>query len=99
MRILRNIRQAVHTSIRINSTHRSQLTKPSITAQRRNHFSTSPISKMAQEYRLTLPPSTLKPGTKHESEVDGLPDTKLLLVNTGRGIHALSPRCTHYGAP
>ena len=53
---------------------------------------------MVQEYRLTLPPSTLKPGTKHESEVDGIPDATLLLVNTGRGIHALSPRCTHYGA-
>src|SRR6266480_1626992 len=99
MRLLRSTRLAIQTSIRFNSTHRSQLTKPSTIVQRRNPFSTGPISKMAHEYRLTLPPSTLKPGTKHESEIDGIPNTKLLLVNTGTGIHALSPRCTHYGAP
>ncbi|KAK6345032.1 hypothetical protein TWF718_006972 [Orbilia javanica] len=43
--------------------------------------------------------SDLKPTFKREVTVDGLGDTKLLLVQVGQNITALSPRCTHYGAP
>ncbi|KAF3901705.1 hypothetical protein ABW20_dc0106994 [Dactylellina cionopaga] len=43
--------------------------------------------------------SDLKPGFKQEVTVDGLGETKLLLVQVGQSVTAISPRCTHYGAP
>lgn len=63
-------------------------------------FSSS--SKMAQEYKLTgiNSLSDLKSSTdKIEVEVEGVQDGKVLLVNLDGNVHALSPRCTHYGAP
>ncbi|QKX55029.1 uncharacterized protein TRUGW13939_02120 [Talaromyces rugulosus] len=36
---------------------------------------------------------------KVESEIEGIPDTKVLVVRVDDKIHAISPRCTHYGAP
>ncbi|KAJ5761406.1 Pyridine nucleotide-disulfide oxidoreductase dimerization [Penicillium manginii] len=36
---------------------------------------------------------------KLEVDVEGVDDGKVLLVKTGNTVHALSPRCTHYGAP
>ncbi|KAK6339007.1 hypothetical protein TWF696_009803 [Orbilia brochopaga] len=41
----------------------------------------------------------LKPGFKKEATVEGLGDAKLLVVQVGKTVSALSPRCTHYGAP
>lgn len=54
---------------------------------------------MAQEYKLKLDSLDLKPGEKREVEVEGLQDTKVLLVQDGIKVRALSPKCTHYGAP
>ncbi|KAJ6084516.1 Apoptosis-inducing factor 1 [Penicillium sp. IBT 16267x] len=57
---------------------------------------------MAQEYKLKGLNSfgDLKSTTdKTEVEVEGVPDGKVLLVNLDGKIHAMSPRCTHYGAP
>jgi nitrite reductase/ring-hydroxylating ferredoxin subunit len=36
---------------------------------------------------------------KVESEIEGIPDTKVLIVRVDDKIHAISPKCTHYGAP
>lgn len=36
---------------------------------------------------------------KVEAEVEGVPDGKVLVVRVGDDFHAISPRCTHYGAP
>jgi nitrite reductase/ring-hydroxylating ferredoxin subunit len=36
---------------------------------------------------------------KLEAEVDGIPDGKVLVVRVNDDFHAISPRCTHYGAP
>ncbi|CAK7272466.1 Apoptosis-inducing factor 1 [Sporothrix epigloea] len=41
----------------------------------------------------------LKIGDKVEAEVEGLDDTKVLLVNAAGTIQAIGPKCTHYGAP
>ena len=55
---------------------------------------------MAQEYKLkSIASLSLQPGDKQEVEVEGLDDTKVLLVNAGGKIQALGPKCTHYGAP
>lgn len=54
---------------------------------------------MAQEYKLKGVSSLdLKPGDKHEVEVEGL-EAKVLLLNAGGKIQAVGPKCTHYGAP
>jgi nitrite reductase/ring-hydroxylating ferredoxin subunit len=51
-------------------------------------------------YTLTVDQAAIdKPGSKVEATVDGLQDTKVLLVNVQGKVNALSPRCTHYGAP
>jgi Rieske Fe-S protein len=55
---------------------------------------------MAKEFQLKgLTSLDLKPGQKKEFEVEGLEGAKVLLVNVDNKFHALSPRCTHYGAP
>lgn len=56
---------------------------------------------MAQEYKLKGLTSfgDLKTTDKIEAEVEGVDDGKVLLVNLDGKIHAMSPRCTHYGAP
>ncbi|KAJ5225075.1 Apoptosis-inducing factor 1 [Penicillium chermesinum] len=56
---------------------------------------------MAQQFKLKdiASLSDLKPGDKIESEVEGVSDGKVLLLNHDKKIHALSPRCTHYGGP
>lgn len=72
---------------------------PYSTAQARSFSSTS---KMTQEYKLKDIASLgdLKSSTeKIEVEVEGVSDGKVLLVNLDGKVHALSPRCTHYGAP
>ncbi|MCJ1224709.1 hypothetical protein MMC12_001354 [Toensbergia leucococca] len=55
---------------------------------------------MAQEYKIKgLSALDLKSGEKREVEVDGIENGKVLLVNSGNKTHAMSPNCTHYGAP
>lgn len=36
---------------------------------------------------------------KVESEVDGIEGGKVLVLRFNDQVHAMSPRCTHYGAP
>lgn len=55
---------------------------------------------MAQEFKLKgLTSIDLKPGQKQEAEVEGIEGGKVLLVKAQDGVHAMSPNCTHYGAP
>ena len=55
---------------------------------------------MATEYRLKdVNLSSLKNGAKQEAEVEGIEEGKVLLVKSEGKIHAMSAKCTHYGAP
>lgn len=55
---------------------------------------------MASEFKLKGVSSfDLKEGEKQEAEVEGIEDAKVLLVNSLGRVHAVSPKCTHYGAP
>ena len=55
---------------------------------------------MATEYKLKgLSSIDLKNGQKQEVEVEGIEEGKILLAKVNNEIHALSPKCTHYGAP
>ncbi|KAL9088025.1 MAG: hypothetical protein Q9165_006366 [Trypethelium subeluteriae] len=55
---------------------------------------------MAQEFKLKdLSTIDLKNGQKLEAEVEGIEEGKVLLVKLKDEVHALSPKCTHYGAP
>ncbi|KAF2104539.1 rubredoxin-NAD(+) reductase [Rhizodiscina lignyota] len=55
---------------------------------------------MAQEFKLKgISSIDLKNGQKEEYEVEGLQDVKVLLAKVNNEVHALSPKCTHYGAP
>jgi nitrite reductase/ring-hydroxylating ferredoxin subunit len=56
---------------------------------------------MAQEYKLIGLASLADVASfdKIECEVEGVPDGKVLVVKYDGQVHALSPRCTHYGAP
>ncbi|KAJ5981701.1 hypothetical protein N7499_009247 [Penicillium canescens] len=56
---------------------------------------------MAQEYKLKDLTSfaSLNFLDKIEAEIEGIPDGKVLLVKLDDKVHALSPRCSHYGAP
>ncbi|KAL2350016.1 hypothetical protein BJ546DRAFT_1032336 [Cryomyces antarcticus] len=55
---------------------------------------------MAQEFKLKdLTSVDLKNGQKQEAEVEGIENGKVLLVKVKDQIHAISPNCTHYGAP
>ncbi|KAF4765849.1 hypothetical protein HAV15_003896 [Penicillium sp. str.  len=61
----------------------------------------SNLSTMAQEYKLKDISSfaSLNSLDKIEAEIEGIEDGKVLLVKLEDKVHALSPRCTHYGAP
>ena len=55
---------------------------------------------MSKEYKIKgLSRCDLKSGEKREVEVEGIEDGKVLLVNVGNRTHAMSAKCTHYGAP
>ena len=55
---------------------------------------------MASQYKLKGVSSLdLKEGEKQEAEVEGIEDAKVLLVNSLGKVHAVSSKCTHYGAP
>jgi len=58
------------------------------------------LRNMATEYKLKgLTSVDLKNGQKAEYEVEGIEGGKVLLVKAQDGLHAMSPNCTHYGAP
>ena len=59
------------------------------------------VSTMANEYKLKDISSfeALRPNQKIECEVEGISEAKVLLLKLGNEVHALNPRCTHYGAP
>lgn len=56
---------------------------------------------MAQEYKLKdiSSLSGINNFDKIEAEVEGVQDGKVLLVKYDDKVHAISPKCTHYGAP
>lgn len=56
---------------------------------------------MAQDYKLKDITSLadVKDMDKVECEVDGIQDGKVLLVKYNGQVHAMTPKCTHYGAP
>lgn len=56
---------------------------------------------MAQEYKLKDVSSLagISNYDKVEAEVEGVQDGKVLLVKYEDKVHAISPKCTHYGAP
>ncbi|OJJ48105.1 hypothetical protein ASPZODRAFT_62049 [Penicilliopsis zonata CBS 506.65] len=56
---------------------------------------------MAQEFRLKDISSLtdIKEFDKVESEVEGVQDGKVLVLKFDGQVHAMSPKCTHYGAP
>lgn len=56
---------------------------------------------MAQEYKLKDITSfaEIPAFEKRECEVEGIQDGKVLVIKYDGQVHALSPRCTHYGAP
>jgi len=55
---------------------------------------------MATEWKLKgLTSIDLKNGQTREVEVEGIEEGKVLLAKVQNEVHALSPKCTHYGAP
>ena len=57
---------------------------------------------MAKEFKLkgVSGPLNLKNGEMKEVEAEGLgEDGKVLLVKSNNELHAMSSKCTHYGAP
>jgi NADPH-dependent 2,4-dienoyl-CoA reductase/sulfur reductase-like enzyme/nitrite reductase/ring-hydroxylating ferredoxin subunit len=55
---------------------------------------------MATEFKLKgLTGLNLKNGQTQEAEVEGVEEGKVLLAKHDNVVHALSPKCTHYGAP
>jgi NADPH-dependent 2,4-dienoyl-CoA reductase/sulfur reductase-like enzyme/nitrite reductase/ring-hydroxylating ferredoxin subunit len=55
---------------------------------------------MATEFKLKgLSKIDLKNGQKQEVEVEGLDDTKVLVLKIKDEVHVTSSKCTHYGAP
>jgi len=55
---------------------------------------------MATEYKLKgLTSIDLKDGQIKEAEVEGIEEGKVLLAKHDGQVHALSAKCTHYGAP
>ena len=59
-----------------------------------------PCRAMATQYRLKDVSSLdLNDGQMQEAQVEGIEEGKVLLVKSLGRIHAVSPKCTHYGAP
>jgi nitrite reductase/ring-hydroxylating ferredoxin subunit len=55
---------------------------------------------MAQEFKLKdLTSIDLQNGQKAEYELEGVEGVKVLLAKVNDEVHALSSKCTHYGAP
>ena len=55
---------------------------------------------MTQEYQIKgLSKLDLKSGEHRQVEIEGIENGKVLLANVNGKTHAMSPNCTHYGAP
>lgn len=74
---------------------------PSLPRSSNSHkqFSTSASAMVEYKLKDISSLSTLGPLDKIEVEVEGIQEAKVLLVKVDDQVHALSPRCTHYGAP
>lgn len=74
---------------------------PTLIPTRRYYPRARPFATMAQEYKLIGLASLadVKSFDKIECEVEGVQDGKVLVLKYDGQVHALSPRCTHYGAP
>nr|KMM69427.1 rhodocoxin reductase [Coccidioides posadasii RMSCC 3488] len=59
------------------------------------------LAAMTSDYKLKDLASLadLKDGEKREVSIEGLEEAKLLFVKLDGQVHALTARCTHYGAP
>ena len=61
------------------------------------------MATATQEFKLKgLSASDLqswREGHAQEAEVEGVEEGKVLLLHNGGRVHAMSARCTHYGAP
>lgn len=93
---------AVSQPARIKSIFSGSATLPysrKLTHPHRTLSSTPPT--MAQEYKLKDIKSLadVKDFDKVESELEGLEGGKVLVVKVSGKPYALSPKCTHYGAP
>jgi nitrite reductase/ring-hydroxylating ferredoxin subunit len=77
--------------------HRSFSNSPSITSP----VAAQTKKKMAAEYKLKNITSLtdIQNFEKAESEVEGIEGAKVLVLRLNNEVHAISPRCTHYGAP
>lgn len=59
-----------------------------------------PTASMTSTYKLKdLSPSDLNEGDMIEAQVDGIEGGSVLVVKLDGQIHAMTAKCTHYGAP
>ena len=92
------MRSALHRSLsnfrllRTNLYHRHL-------AHQQNYLFSTVSSNMAQQYKLKVDSLDMKSMEKREVEVEGIEGGKVLLLKVGDQVHAVSPNCTHYGAP
>jgi nitrite reductase/ring-hydroxylating ferredoxin subunit len=77
--------------------HRYFSNSPSI----KSPVASQTTKKMAVEYKLKNITSLtdIQNFEKAESEVEGIEGAKVLVLRLNNEVHAISPRCTHYGAP
>lgn len=61
--------------------------------------STTPAAAMEYKLKDLSSLSDIPNMEKVESEVDGIEGGKVLVLRFNDQVHAMSPRCTHYGAP
>jgi Rieske [2Fe-2S] domain len=59
----------------------------------------SSVSTMTEYKLVGLTALDLKPGEKRAVDVEGVEKAQVLLANVGGKVQALSPKCTHFGAP
>ncbi|TPX10334.1 uncharacterized protein E0L32_008739 [Thyridium curvatum] len=91
----RSFRSSLATSVFCRAS-RIVITVPPQTAHRT--FSASAVVAMAQEFKLKSVTSLdLKPGDKQEVEVEGIDETKVLLLNAGGQIQAIGPKSCFNG--
>jgi nitrite reductase/ring-hydroxylating ferredoxin subunit len=87
-----------HIRSKLIQLRRPRSTNINVTHWARFHQNTP--KAMAQEFKLKdLTSIDLQNGQKLEAEVEGIEEGKVLLVKVKDELHALSPKCTHYGAP
>ena len=62
-------------------------------------FFSASATMTQNSYKLKIDSLDLQDGDKKEVEVEGIEKGKVLLVKINGKVHAMSPNCTHYGAP